>query len=231
MTTPSRAGSAKAPCLADRVTEQLRHAILTQEFRPGDRLAAEALAERYAVSATPVRESFARLAGEGLVTPLPQRGVRVSEISVVDMEEIYELRLLLEPMAISRSVAAHTEEWAHRLEQLFERMSEAAGAGPSTLTVAEYTAYEEIHVEFHRETMSRCASHWLRRVTDTLLDHSRRFRQVSLALRDDSEIAEEHANILHACLDGDPEAAADRHRYHLERTQDAIRRWATARDG
>jgi GntR family carbon starvation induced transcriptional regulator len=223
----SRTKPTKQASLADGVTEQIRHAILTHEFHPGDRLAAEALAERFSVSATPVREAFARLAGEGLVTQLPQRGVRVSEISVVDMEEIYELRLLLEPIAIRRSVAARTDAWAGRLEHLFERMREAGGADLSALDAAEYTAYEEIHVEFHRETMSRCDSRWVRRFTDTLLDHSRRFRQFSLAFRDDhAEILEEHAGILHTCVESDPDAAADRHRQHLERTREAIRRWA-----
>lgn len=200
---------------------------MSQEFKPGDRLAAELLAERYSVSPTPVREAFARLAGEGLVTQLQQRGVRVSEISVRDMEEIYELRMILEPLAIKQAVAARTDLWASRLEELFEGMISTGGARLECLNASEYATYEKVHTEFHRETMSRCPSAWMRRFTDTLMDNSRRFRQLSLAYRTDHEkIIDEHAAILRACVEGDAEAAADHHRAHLELTREAIRTWA-----
>jgi GntR family carbon starvation induced transcriptional regulator len=217
---------AKRLSLADRITDELRHAILSQEYQPGDRLAAEQLAERFSVSATPVRESFARLSGEGLVTLLPQRGVRVSEISLTDMEEIYELRLALEPLAVHRSVEAGTPEWAERLEQLFHQMNEAGGLDVGSLSPVEYTAYETIHVEFHRETISQCGSRWMARIIDMLLDNSRRFRQLSMTARTDhAALALEHAAILEACLAGDPEAATQRHCAHVQRTRDVIREW------
>lgn len=86
-TEPHNVRSSKAP-LADRVTDQLRSAIINRDLAPGERLAAEAIAERFAVSPTPVREAFARLAGEGFVVALPQRGVRVSEISAADVRDL-----------------------------------------------------------------------------------------------------------------------------------------------
>src|SRR5260370_34689442 len=86
--------------------DRLRQAILRGELRPGQRLHAGDLAERWHVSATPLREAFQRLAGEGLVELLPQRGGRVSELGSDEAARIYELRLLLAAPAPRPSLQA-----------------------------------------------------------------------------------------------------------------------------
>lgn len=223
--------SPKAP-LVDRVTDLLRNAIINLELAPGERLAAEAIASRIAVSPTPVREAFARLAGEGFVVALPQRGVRVSEISPTDVRDLYEIRLLLEPVAIRRSVARSvTDQWIDMIEQSFADMMEAGSADLSALSPAEYAVHEEAHVAFHRATMSRCDSVWLRRFTDTMLDNSRRVRRLTLAVRTDfATITSEHRAIADACVAGDGDLAAQHHSNHLWRTIDAFDEWASKQD-
>jgi GntR family transcriptional regulator, carbon starvation induced regulator len=221
-----------AGSLVDRVTDELRQAILAQEFKPGDRLGAMALAERFSVSATPLREAFARLAGEGWVSYLPQRGVRVAEISVEEMEEIYELRELLEPMALRRSVSAGDDSWRGQVAKAFEAMQEAGGDRLAELSGQAYTDYEEVHVQFHKTTLRRCGSAWLLRITDLLTDQSRRFRRLSLPIRTEfGDVMEEHRLIMRACVDGDPDAAAAAVLTHMENTRRAIRRWAGADAG
>src|SRR4051794_20094392 len=106
--------SSTAPATrSDWVEERLRAAILRGELEPGQRLHANDLAERWAVSATPLREAFQRLAGDGLVEVLPQRGARVSRLSVQEAANIYELRLLLEPVALRQSLDASDDD--HRV--------------------------------------------------------------------------------------------------------------------
>src|SRR5262245_36826481 len=95
---------------SDWVEERLRGAILRGELEPGQRLHANGLAERWAVSATPLREAFQRLASDGLVQVLPQRGARVADLSVEDAAEIYELRLLLEPVCLRQSLERADDE-------------------------------------------------------------------------------------------------------------------------
>lgn len=225
---PQPARSPKAP-LADRVTDQLRSAIIDSQLAPGERLSAEAIASRFAVSPTPVREAFARLAGEGFVVALPQRGVRVSEISPADVRDLYEVRLLLEPVAIRRSVERSTEQWVDLVETSFADMVEAGSSDLSNLSSAEYAVHEELHVAFHRATMSQCDSVWLRRFTDTMLDNSRRVRQLSLAVRTDFDtITAEHRAIADACITGDGDSAVQHHTHHLWRTIDAFDAWANA---
>lgn len=214
--------SPKAP-LADRVTDKLRSAIIESKLVPGERLSAEEIAVRFAVSPTPVREAFARLAGEGFVVALPQRGVRVSEISAADVRDLYEIRLLLEPVAIRRSVERSTQQWVDTVEKSFADMMKAGSADLGALSPAKYAVHEELHVAFHRVTMIQCDSVWLRRFTDTMLDNSRRIRQLSLSKRTDFDsIASEHRAIADACVAGDGDLAAEHHTHHLRRTIDAF---------
>ena len=94
------------PTRAEWVDSLLRRAIVNGELAPGQKLYAERLAEQWGVSPTPLRETFQRLAGEGLVVIEPQRGARVAPVDVRQAAEIYEIRLLLDPVAIEHSVRA-----------------------------------------------------------------------------------------------------------------------------
>ncbi|HEY0331549.1 MAG TPA: GntR family transcriptional regulator [Rhodopseudomonas sp.] len=79
-----------------RITTELRTAIVRGDFRPGEPLRQDHIAERFGVSSTPVREAFRQLTVEGLVVSEPNRGVFVSELSVAEVSELTELRCLLE---------------------------------------------------------------------------------------------------------------------------------------
>lgn len=202
----------------------LRQAIITAQFQPGQRLSAEALAETFDVSPTPVREALARLAGQNLVTSQPQRGVRVAEFSLVEMEEIYEVRSLIEPLAVERSVLHLDDDARLDLQARYEHMLEQAADGIRHLDGEQYTRYEDAHMAFHRATLSKCGSSWLLRLSSMLSDHSLRYRFASLWLRDRYEsIADEHAEILDACLAGDSARASAAHFRHLDNTRAAVR--------
>jgi DNA-binding GntR family transcriptional regulator len=85
------------PLLRDSIYRAIRSAILTCEFQPGEELREQILAERFRVSRSPVRDTLLRLEQEGLVTVLPRQGYRVNSISMSDVEDIFDLRLLLQP--------------------------------------------------------------------------------------------------------------------------------------
>lgn len=99
------------------VEGELRRAILGGEFAPGERLLTVQLAERYAVSPTPLREVLHRFAGEGLVEFIPQKGARVSELNARDAVELAELRSLLDTanlMAAARNLLPGHREQIHQ---------------------------------------------------------------------------------------------------------------------
>jgi DNA-binding GntR family transcriptional regulator len=89
---------------SDTVVESLREAILAGRLAPGQTIVERRIAEQLGVSKTPVREAFIALAATGLVTLTPNRGTVVRAVSVTDVRQAYEMRVLLEPWAVARTV-------------------------------------------------------------------------------------------------------------------------------
>lgn len=128
--------------LAPAIAEELKRLIYSGEIPPGERLNEAALAQQMGTSRGPIREAIRTLAGLGLVTAVPNRGVFVRQISVREMLEIYELRALIFGFAAERA-CEHLDE-AHRaeLEQLLVEMDGACEA-------SDGTAYYEHNLRFH----------------------------------------------------------------------------------
>src|SRR3954449_12090798 len=99
-----------------RVREQLQHAILEGVLKPGERLRAEALAQRYGTSRTPVREALLQLEAQGLVEVEPNRGAVVRAFDRADLLDLYEVRALLEPAAAARAARRIDEAGIPRLQ-------------------------------------------------------------------------------------------------------------------
>jgi DNA-binding GntR family transcriptional regulator len=92
-------GPALATLLSDEVVERLRDSILRGHFAPGDRLREEQLAGALGVSRGPIRNALVQLEREGLAVRRPNRGAVVAELSRDDLEEVFSLRLAIEPVA------------------------------------------------------------------------------------------------------------------------------------
>lgn len=92
-------GPALTTLLSDEVVDRLRDSILRGHFAPGDRLREEQLAEALGVSRGPIRNALVQLEREGLAVRRPNRGAVVAELSRADLEEVFSLRLAIEPVA------------------------------------------------------------------------------------------------------------------------------------
>jgi DNA-binding GntR family transcriptional regulator len=111
--------------LHTRIANHVREAIVRGELRPGERLRTEEIARQFGISRIPVREALHSLVAEGFVTLSPQRGAFVADLAVEDIEEIYLLRCLLEPVAARLAVANLTPELIERLVAIVEEMEAA----------------------------------------------------------------------------------------------------------
>lgn len=120
----------------DLVLSSLREAILTAALPPGTRLRQEKLAEVFGTSRIPVREALRALEYEGLVTSMPRRGFSVTELDADDIEEVYDLRILLESHAVRLAVPLITDEDLQVLEDLYAEMV-AAASGDEQLAARE----------------------------------------------------------------------------------------------
>lgn len=208
---------------------RLQQAILSGELSPGERLSSSELAGRWSVSATPLREALQRLAADGLVEYVSQRGARVSEVSLQDVREVYELRLMLEPMALERSLRRADDAWRREVEDAYARLRAELEGGTEDMM-----AFERVNRAFHRALLSRCDSAWLLRIVHMLADNSVRFRALSWWPRGGGEeVLREHEEIYEACVAGQIERAVELASEHLRRTRDAIlgsRRLASEQD-
>ncbi len=203
---------------SDWVDRELRNAILTGDLAPGERLVTSALAERFGVSPTPLREALQRLAADRFVELTPQRGARVAPLSLDEMHDIYELREILEPLALRRSLSAVDGLWRNEVCEAYDGLVTAIRAD-----VGDRLELERLHWRFHRALLSRCDSSWLLHVVEVLAQHSVRYRQASIAPRGGSEeVIREHEHLLDACLAGDVEAAVAQLTRHLRLTVECV---------
>ncbi|MEU1026150.1 GntR family transcriptional regulator, partial [Streptomyces sp. NPDC005904] len=92
------------PSRTQFVLDSIKHRILTGELRPGQPLIETELARAYGVSKTPVREALKTLAGTGLVEMSQYKGATVRTVDAAMAREVYDVRLLLEPEALRRTV-------------------------------------------------------------------------------------------------------------------------------
>jgi DNA-binding GntR family transcriptional regulator len=98
----------------------IKDRILTCVYPPGSALNEGRLAEELEISKTPVRQALAMLAHEGFVEVLPRQGYRVTDLSIHDVQEIFNLRLLLEPAAAAMAADHATAEQLQELRALAE---------------------------------------------------------------------------------------------------------------
>lgn len=137
--------------LAPRIATALKQLIYEGEFAPGERLNEAALALRMGTSRGPIREALRALAGWGLVTPVPNRGVFVRSLSVREMLEVYDLRALVFGFAAERAAERATAADCRALEALLEAMDAASAADDGG-------RYYELNLDFHARILELSGS-------------------------------------------------------------------------
>jgi len=192
------------PSRTQFVLEAIKHAILTGRLSPGQALVEAELATQFGVSKTPVREALKTLAGTGLVVMSQYKGVTVRTVDATMAREVYDLRLLLEPEALRRSVAR----------------SSPLSAAQDALTRAE-SAQDRAERSlanrgFHRALYAHCGNPLLTRMLDQVRDQAALVSTVAWAAVPSWEReAREHQEILRVALAGDADQAALLLRRHI----------------
>ena len=195
--------------LRDRVYQSIRRAILTCELQPGQELREQILAERYRVSRSPIRDSLLRLEQENLVTVLPRQGYRVNPISMPDVENIFALRLLIEPACVA--AAARAEDTVQQTLDHFR------GFADSERTQSEFFEYNR---SFHRAVIGLSDNARMVAIGLELDEQFQRLMLISLRALNDENVRQatrEHEAIINAIQAHDAERAARLSFEHSER--------------
>lgn len=201
-----------------RVSEELREAILSGEFEPGERLRTVSLAKRFGSSRTPVREALVQLEGEGLVDIEPRRGALVRSFASADLIDLYEIRALLEPEAAARAALRASGDQLDRLRSLVVLSDARAGRTPAAID--DQIAWNE---EFHAVVIEAAGSPRLSSALRATAGIPRAFR--TAFWRDDEHRAFSqmcHRELVSALDARSPERAAAVMRMHIVRAKDSL---------
>lgn len=196
--------------LADRVYHQLRDSIGSHQIRPGERLQEVSLAAQLGVSRTPVREALARLESEGMIA-MEGRGFVVPELTDADIEEIYQLRFLLEPAAARIAVAKAIEP--ADLASMASAIEDAATAEKND----DFRSFLEANSRFHNAWRALIPNRRMSKLLDQYVGHVRFLRVLTLGDTGARKAALTGMKNIHAAFKKrDADAAATAMHKHLE---------------
>lgn len=206
---PRRPGTARVP-LAGQAEQKLRTAILDGELLPGAPLVEADLVHQLGMSKTPVREALRLLAHSGLITTDSFRTWRVRTLSSQDVQNIFDIRAILESTAVTRACAQSTQEGRRHIRETMRGIQELTGDTPHpTLAQANRSLHAALIVECGNTEIVDVVASYGDRLTLAVVQGWRRH---------DTSIKEleEHREIVEAYLDGDADRVGDLMRAHIE---------------
>ena len=130
--------------LRELVCETIRQAIVDGVFSPGERLMEIQLADEMGVSRTPVREAIRKLELEGFVVMIPRRGTYVADISIKDINEVYEIRTSLEVLAAGLAAERISDEELETMQRLLVEIGQHIEDGNIEKIVEIDTAFHDV---------------------------------------------------------------------------------------
>jgi DNA-binding GntR family transcriptional regulator len=202
--------------VASAAAEELRRRILDGSYAGGQPLRQDALAEEFRVSRIPIREALLQLEAEGLVRILPHRGAVVSELSIEEIEDIFELRALLEPRLLRRSVP-------RLMREDFEALRAILAEYGAELRSGNAARWGELNTALHLRLYSRAERPRSLALVANLLRDCDRHTRLQLSQTDGRARAErEHEELVTLCERGDIRRAAALLKAHVEHVRDAL---------
>lgn len=182
--------------------EEIKNAIIQCRFQPGDALVIRTLAAQLGISEIPVREALKRLISESFVTD-SSSGCCVAPVSASEFLDMLEVQLDLEAVAIKLSARKVTQEQLQFLKRLLDSMERYYAEN-------DLKSYRKEHFRFHLECCMCCGVSYLMSAIAVAFDHHQRaLNYFHLQTWEVNPSLEEHANILHALANHDPEAARE----------------------
>lgn len=202
--------------LADAVYADLRRALLDRKFDPGEPLTEHELCRRFKVSRTPIREALAKLERDQLVRVVPKKGAFVRTLSHDDIRELYQIREVLEGLAVRlatpRVDGAELEDFGRRFHELKARGGRL-----------DFTAVRALGDEFHRFLLKKADNARLLELLEQIREQIRPVWTMSImAPRRVQEILREHLGMIEALKRADVDRAERLMQRHVRRVREAI---------
>lgn len=207
---PPRGATASAPTLSEHVYQALMQAILQGKLGPGEHLVEQALADQFGVSRMAVREAIRKLANDGLVEVIPNRGTFTLQFTSDDIVEIFDLRAMLEKLAVRRITERGRRSDLALLEDVVDEMKEVE-------QTEDRVAAATVDTKFHQKLAELSGYRRLGRFWRSMS------AQITMVVYNSSSyypdignLAERHQEIIDVMRTGDADAAAEAIVRHIQ---------------
>lgn len=195
----------------NRIYDILRRDLVNGRFEAGEKVAINALKDRYQVGLSPLREALNRLAAYGLLIQENQRGFRVPRLERAELDDIAGMRRELEGMALERAIRHGDAEWESELLAAAHRLKRA------DMTVAEVDQWELLHAQYHRKLVAACGSVWLLRFIEQLHDQFDRYRRMAPGVPEIRRtLDQQHDELVELALNRDTKQARELLQHHID---------------
>jgi DNA-binding GntR family transcriptional regulator len=213
------------------VYDLLRADITMARFAPGERLKSPDLCTRYGASVSVVREALSALAKERFVRLQPRYGYTVAPLTVEDLEDLTQARLVIEGAALRQAVEAGDIDWSADVVAAHHRLTFVPT--PPDADDEETERWHLAHEAFHAALLSACPSHRLRESAKILRAEAELYRRwmLPLGLPREGDFSAEHQGLVDAALAGAADDAEELIRLHMQRTADTLIKGLLARSG
>jgi DNA-binding GntR family transcriptional regulator len=207
------------------VVEILREKILSGEIVAGQALRQAALAEELNVSRIPVREALLQLEAEGLVSFEPHKGASATELSIDQVDELFELRAMIEGDLLAASLEHITDEALAAATEILSKLDSALGKENAANT------WSELNSEFHNCLYSGANRPQTADLVNILNKNADRYIRMHLLWAGGiSKAGPEHAELLDFCKSRNVEKAVDKLKQHILSSRDEIKAFLLQRE-
>lgn len=205
--------------LANEAYSTLKESIMNNEFKPGDCLSENALAQALGMSRTPIREAIKVLSSEGLLEIHNGIGAFVKHITLKEIHDIFEVRSALECAAVDSALGRITDQELEQLEKTWSTLQEEVSAGKvlgwKLLADHDYTLHEFLVV--------KCDNAYIIDIVDSIRMKISRFQKVSaVALGDELDTIRQHLELIELMKSRKPDALKQALKMHIQQAEEYI---------
>lgn len=211
--------------LTEEIYRLIKRHILNHEWPPGKKINIDELARELGVSNIPIRESLSRLATESLVTFIPYKGMFVTEMTARDLDEIFELRIHLELLALEKAIDVIPDDALSRLEQVLLDIKEEMQEKASVID-----GVRRMNESLHGLILDHCGNDTLRRLVRGYIERIERYIiRVHRDIEEDHSLIEweEHREIVNPLVNRDVVRAKEALQRHLVQSHRRTRPYFT----
>jgi DNA-binding GntR family transcriptional regulator len=201
------------------VFKAVRADLLSAQFRPGQWVKVSDLQKRFGVSISVVREALNRLTAEGLLLSSAQRGFRIADLSLADLQDLTDARIKIETLVLRESLDSGSAAWEAELVAAHHLLTRTPMQSPDgTLN----PGWVRVHASFHEALLAGCPNAHLRAVAMSLRDKAELYRMGAPLPSRSRDVAAEHRPLMDLALARKREEAAALLESHIDHARRAV---------